>query len=181
MNRSHSRRQSLSRTAAVCLAALLLSGCYAVTRDFPDLGDPPAEAGAAAGSAALAPVRVPPPPRPPRSLDEAAARSLQADATARLQAIAEATGPQAAALAAALTQAGQSGAAIDRRTAHFEFSRLSRLETELSSLIRRLSALPEGDRTGIDLRQRAAELRTRLENELDTWRPALAALGPAAD
>lgn len=164
-------------SAVGCLAAaLLLAGCIAATRDFPDLGDPPVDPGPVSGEAALSPISVPPPARDPARMDADAARALRRDAAARLDGLAGSIDPRIDALAKALQAAVDSGDAIDHRTAHFRFSRLSRLETELSALRRRLSALPAAGRADAELRDRADSLRARVADALATWRPALAAL-----
>lgn len=164
-----------SPVAGPLAAALLLAGCVAVTRDFPNLGDPPITTATLSGEAALSPVSVPP-PRSRTRMDAETMRDLRQTAATRLDLLAGAIEPQIDALEKAMQAAADSGDAIACRTVHFQFSRLSRLETELSAQLRKLSALPGPERMDEDLIDRATRLQAQVADALAIRRPGLAAL-----
>jgi len=178
MNRIYKNPQ-----AAIALAVLLLSaGCG----EWPDLASVPE----AAPLAPRSPVRLPPAMRSAAPLDAEAAEQALEVLPGRLERLEmRISGQQVRyleAFGAAAAEAGEAPGPLDstitRRSAEFELSRLSALETDLSVLLEdferlRLSPLtPEAKKEAARLRRAAEDLTQELSSFLSRERRRLSRL-----
>ncbi len=140
MSRDHSRALRFLALSALCT---VLAGCGAAPGAWPSLALPPA-------------VPAPPPaPAVSAPASSAAWRGAPAltgeDAAALIAALPQTVAEygrrierQKQAYREALDRALANGQGLDRRSAEFELSRLSRIETDLAALLRRFERLPAG-------------------------------------
>lgn len=168
---SHGRR----RTRRLALLALLfpLMSCSGGGGGWPSLAIPPAPQ----APAPLPPVAEPPPAPVATSRqaeDAASAVASAAGLAARLDDFAARIALQKKRFEAARDRALASGSDMDRRSAEFELSRLSQIESELAGLLRRLDRRPPAEAVDADVLRRLSEMRAALGAEIERERARLA-------
>ncbi|RMD88427.1 MAG: hypothetical protein D6807_05820 [Alphaproteobacteria bacterium] len=164
------------RTCRLALLALLfpLMSCSGGGGGWPSLAIPPAPR----APAPLPPVAEPSPAPVAASReaeDAETAAAIAADLGARLDDFAARIALQKKRFEAARDRAMASGSDADRRSAEFELSRLSQIESELAGLLRRLDRLPPRQAVDAEMLRRLGEMRAALGADIERERARLAA------